>query len=148
MNIFAKIFCRTFQAAFRMALPVLPYREPQIIGSCSELANAVMMPYVLETYGKCAHKKLHRFGIAAGIATQEDTPTAGAIKFINAIKELNARMRIPNKLSGIQKTDIPALAKHAEKEANPLYPVPILLTRKELERFYYQVADWSKANDK
>jgi alcohol dehydrogenase class IV len=72
----------------------------------------------------------------------------GAIKFINAVKELNARMSIPNKLSGIQKKDIPALAKHAEKEANPLYPVPILLTRKELESFYYQVADWSKENDK
>ena len=61
---------------------------------------------------------------------------------------MNARMSIPNKLSGIQKKDIPALAKHAEKEANPLYPVPILLTRKELESFYYQVADWSKENDK
>lgn len=72
----------------------------------------------------------------------------GAIKFINAVKDLNARMRIPNKLSGIQEKDIPALAKHAEKEANPLYPVPILLTRKELESFYYQVADWSKENDK
>ena len=34
--------------------------------------------------------------------------------------------------------------KHAEKEANPLYPVPRLMTEKELEKFYYQVADWSK----
>ena len=31
------VFCRVFQAAFRMALPVLPYREPEIIGSCLEL---------------------------------------------------------------------------------------------------------------
>lgn len=117
-------------------------------GTPHGLANAVMMPYVLESYGKCVHKKLHRLGIAAGVATEEDTPMTGAIKFINAVKELNARMSIPNKLSGIQKKDIPALAKHAEKEANPLYPVPILLTRKELESFYYQVADWSKENDK
>ena len=67
----------------------------------------------------------------------------GAAKFINAIKELNANMNIPNKLSGIQKDDIDALAKHAEREANPLYPVPKLMTKKELEVFYYQVADWS-----
>ena len=67
----------------------------------------------------------------------------GAIKFINAVKALNAGMNIPEKLPGIQKEDIPSLAKHAAKEANPLYPVPKLMTTKELEQFYYQVADWS-----
>jgi len=41
MNIFATCFCRTFQAAFRMALPILPYREPQIIGSCSEIGKVL-----------------------------------------------------------------------------------------------------------
>jgi alcohol dehydrogenase class IV len=30
-------FCRIFQTAFRIALPVLPYREPEIITSCSNL---------------------------------------------------------------------------------------------------------------
>ena len=112
-------------------------------GTPHGLANAVVMPYVLESYGKCVYKKLHRLGIAAGVATKEDTPMTGAIKFINAVKTLNANMNIPTKLSGICKEDIPALAKHAAKEANPLYPVPKLMTVKELEQFYYQVADWS-----
>lgn len=112
-------------------------------GTPHGLANAVLMPYVLETYGKSVHKKLHQLGIAAGVSTNEDTPMTGAAKFINAIKELNANMNIPNKLSGIQKDDIDALAKNAEREANPLYPVPKLMTKKELEGFYYQVADWS-----
>ena len=31
------VYCRVFQAAFRMALPMLPYREPEIISSCKEL---------------------------------------------------------------------------------------------------------------
>jgi hypothetical protein len=53
-------------------------------------------------------------------------------------------MNIPNKLTGIQKKDIDALAKHAEKETNPLYPVPVLMTKKELESFYYKISDWSK----
>ena len=39
---FAKAaFCRVFQGAFRAALPLLPYREPEIIGSCSELGQTV-----------------------------------------------------------------------------------------------------------
>ena len=112
-------------------------------GTPHGLANAVVMPYVLESYGESVYKKLHRLGIAAGVATEEDAPMTGAIKFINAVKALNAGMNIPEKLSGIQKEDIPSLAKHAAKEANPLYPVPKLMTTKELEQFYYQVADWS-----
>ena len=112
-------------------------------GTPHGLANAVLLPYVLESYGKRVYKKLHRLGIAAGVATEEDTAMAGAIKFINAVKKLNSNMNIPNTLSGIQQNDIPSLAKHAEKEANPLYPVPVLMTKKELEDFYYRVADWN-----
>ena len=51
-------------------------------------------------------------------------------------------------IEGIKKEDILYLSKHAEKEANPLYPVPKLMTRKELERLYYMIADWSKKDDK
>jgi len=108
------------------------------------LANAVIMPYVLEAYGKKAYKELHKLGIAAGVSDENDTHMVGAVKFITAVKALNQRMGIPDKLSGIKKEDIPEMARYAEKEANPLYPVPKLMTKKELSRFYYQVADWSK----
>ena len=33
------------------------------------------------------------------------------------------------------------MAGHAEKEANPLYPVPRLMTGKELEKLYYRIGD-------
>ena len=52
-------------------------------------------------------------------------------------------MNIPDKLPGIRREDIPSMARHAEKEGNPLYPVPKLMTRAELEHFYYEIADWS-----
>lgn len=103
------------------------------------LANAVIMPYVLEGYGKSAYKKLHYLGIAAGVCSEGDSHEDGAKKFIAAIKELNAKMNIPTTISGINKEDIPELARHAEKEANPLYPVPKLMTAKELEVFYHQI---------
>lgn len=108
------------------------------------LANSVLMPYVLEAYGKKAHKKLHRMGVAAGVADETDSHEKGAEKFIAAIKSLNTQMNIPEKLKGIKKEDIPHMAKYADAEANPLYPVPALMNAKELERFYYAVADWSE----
>ena len=108
-------------------------------GTPHGLANAVIMPYVLESYGKSAHKKLHRLGVAAGVCSENDSDEVGAKKFIEAIKALNAKMNIPDKITGIKKEDISEMARHAEKEANPLYPVPKLMTRKELEGFYYTI---------
>ena len=108
------------------------------------LANAVIMPYVLEDYGKSVYKKLHRLGVIAGVSSVGDSDKVGAEKFIDAVKTLNHEMNIPDKIEGILEKDIPVMARHAEKEANPLYPVPKLMTEKELEKFYYQISDWSK----
>lgn len=107
------------------------------------LANAVIMPYVLEAYGPIIYKKLKELGLAAGVCTENDSEEKAAFKFIKSIRWLNTSMGIPDKLSGIKKEDIPLLADRAEKGANPLYPVPKLMTREELESFYYQIADWS-----
>ena len=107
------------------------------------LANAVLMPVLLEDYGEKVYKKLYEMGVAAHAADEKDSYETGAKKFIEAIKGLNERMNIPMTLKGIQKKDIPGMAKHAAKEANPLYPVPKLMNAKELEQFYYKIADWS-----
>ena len=112
-------------------------------GTPHGLANAVIMPYVLEAYGRSAYKKLHEIGIAAGVSAKSDSHEIGAKKFIKAVRDLNKRIGIPDKLTGIKKSDIPQMARNAEAEANPLYPVPKLMTRKELEKFYYIIADWS-----
>ena len=106
-------------------------------------ANSVLMPIVLEEYGETAYKKLHQLSVAAGVAAESDSDAEGAKKFIAAIRELNKKMGIPETISGIKKEDIPLMAAHADKEANPLYPVPKLMNAKELEKFYYTVADWS-----
>ena len=105
------------------------------------LANAVLLPIVLEDYGECVYKKLSELAKAAGIAKVGASDRVNAKRFIAAVRLLNRRMGIPEKLSGIRKEDIPVMAGHADKEANPLYPVPRLMDAKELERYYYMVAD-------
>lgn len=54
---------------------------------------------------------------------------------------MNARMGIPERLEGIRAQDVPKLARNAAKEANPLYPVPVLMDAGELEKIYYKVMD-------
>lgn len=102
-------------------------------------ANAVILPHVLEGYGSCIHKRLHELGVAAGVSDKSDSHSDGAKKFIEAIVNLNKKTDIPSTLSEIRKEDIPSLAEHAEKEANPLYPVPRLMDKSELEAFYFKI---------
>lgn len=108
------------------------------------LANSVLMPVVLEDYGECVYKKLYELGQAAGVVSKKDSYKSGAEKFIAAIWELNRKMNIPKTFPEIKEEDIKKMAKHADKEANPLYPVPKLMNAKELEKFYYMVAEWNK----
>lgn len=39
MNIFKKIWCRTYQTAFRIALPLMPYREPKVLTELEQLGS-------------------------------------------------------------------------------------------------------------
>ena len=109
-------------------------------GVAHGLANAVIMPYVLEAYGKSAHKKLHRLAVAAGVATEADSHAEGAEKFIAAIRAMNADMGIPETIPEVLGEDIPVLAAHAAKEGNPLYPVPKLMNADELMPIYRAIA--------
>jgi len=108
------------------------------------LANAVIMPHVLEYYGDSVHQKLYELGLAAGVCSITDTKSEGAKKFIEAVKELNHIMNIPEKIGGIKEQDISRMAEYAEHEANPLYPVPKIFTKKEFEKMFRKVADWSE----
>ena len=103
------------------------------------LANAVLLPYVLEAYGKTIHKKLAALAVAAGVADTETPVEEAAAGFIQAIKDMKARFGIGDFIPEIQEEDIPKLSHYADKEANPLYPVPVLMDAGELEKFYYML---------
>ena len=105
------------------------------------LANAVLLPIVLEAYGPCIYKRLHRLGVTAGLASLSDSDEQGARAFITVIRDMRRRLQSPDTLPGIREAYIPALAWHADREANPLYPVPCLWDAKKLERFYQTVMD-------
>lgn len=101
------------------------------------LANAVLLPFVLEAYGPCIHKKLHHLSTAAGISAKDISHDIAAREFIDAIKAMKRRFGIGDAIEAIKETDIPKLSHYADKEANPLYPVPVLMGADELEQFYY-----------
>ncbi len=102
-------------------------------GTPHGLANAVILPYVLDFYGKKAYKPLAKLADVAGLDTQGKTRQEKAEMFIARIRELNRLMNIPEKFDFIKEEDIPTIAARALKEGNPLYPVPRIMNRAQCE---------------
>ena len=105
------------------------------------LANAVILPFVLEEYGKTIYSKLARLAQTAGVADSDTSEEVAAKAFIQAIKDMKKRFNIGDTIPEIKEEDIPKLAHYADKEGNPLYPVPVLMDAHELEKFYYILMD-------
>lgn len=103
------------------------------------LANAVVLPIVLRMYGTACEKKLAELAWKSGIADPGTKKSRAAGQFIDWIQEMNDSMGIPRHFPEIKKRDIPKMARHADKEGNPLYPVPKLMNRRELAEIYQKV---------
>lgn len=103
------------------------------------LANAVLLPMVLEMYGPCVYRKLARLAVCAKLGSGAEPEAELAEMMINAIYQLNEQLGIPRKLEGIREEDLDSLAAYADQEANPLYPVPVLWDKKQLKEIYRKV---------
>lgn len=101
------------------------------------LANAIILPHVLEYYGSSVYEKLSKLSDIVGIVGVNSKEKAE--RFIQWIKDLNKSMGIPDKITGIKEEDIPVMVKRALSEANPLYPVPKFMGKNEMTSMYYQI---------
>lgn len=108
-------------------------------GLAHGLTCSVLLPVVLESYGKKAYKKLAVLAHACGVAEESDKKDVAAKKFIAWVYEMNEYLGIPKGFKEIDEADIDSMSKYADKEGNPLYPVPKLFGRKQLKQLYYKV---------
>jgi len=107
-----------------------------LYGTPHGLANAVILPFVLEAYGSRVKAKLARLADLAGVDGSGCDEKAR--RFIEKIRSLNQEMGIEGPFDFIRDEDIPQMIRWAMKEANPLYPVPVIfdepLMRQVIER--------------
>jgi len=96
-----------------------------LYGTPHGLANAVILPYVLEDYGKAIEKPMAELAAKAGVSD-----------FLVAVRALCKDLDIPEKIPELKESDILLLAKRALREANPLYPVPVIYGEADMERIY------------
>ena len=104
------------------------------------LANAVILPIVLEDYGKKVWKKLARLADVTGTAPGGNVSNEEKAKaFIKAIYDMNENMGIPHGFDFIKTEDIPQITKWAFKESNPIYPVPVVYNRQRYRKMVEEI---------
>lgn len=104
-----------------------------LYGTPHGLANAVILPYVLEWYAEAAYPQLAKLADIIGITTPSMSDDEKGKAFIAEIKRMNSAMNIPEKFDFIKEEDIPLLVKRALKEGNPGYPVPKIMDAADCE---------------
>lgn len=112
------------------------------------LANAVILPFFLEEYGKSATKKLAKLAKATDVAAETDDNATAAAKFIARIKELNSLMNIPEHVDGIKKRIFRKWRKTLTKKPIPFTPSPVLWTPNNFHGCSKKSAVYTKNNDK
>ena len=117
-----------FTRAYVGYVHAIAHRMGGLYGVPHGMANAVVLPYVLEYSRSEAEEKMARLAIAAGLGSEGDSNEVLSHTFIDAVKAMNANMEIPTFIEGLKESDIPLIVKRAFKEAHPLYPVPKIMT--------------------
>jgi len=123
-----------FTRAFVGYVHAIAHNLGGMYGTPHGLANAVILPYVLEWYGSKAYKKLAKLADIIEITKPEMSVEEKAKAFIAEIKRMNKAMNIPEKIDFIKEEDIPTLVERALKEGNPGYPVPKIMNKNDCER--------------
>jgi len=98
------------------------------------LANAVILPYVLEWYGSSVYKPLAKLADLIGLSKENMSVEEKAKAYILEIRRMNKAMNIPEHFDFIKEEDIPTLVKRALKEGNPGYPVPKIMNAADCEQ--------------
>ena len=104
------------------------------------LANAVILPHVLEWYGGAVLPQLDRLAQEAGVAPD-------GIELISAIRALNQDMNIPTYLDPPPENHLPHMVEQAFREANPLYPVPRVCSRDDFFDLFRRVTNTRDQGD-
>lgn len=108
-------------------------------GLAHGLVNAVILPHMLRRYGGSCTVKLARLARRAGLVPPDTPDAEAAERLIAWIESMNESFGLPAGFPQIREEDIPQMARRADAEGNPLYPVPMLMDARELEAVYREL---------
>ena len=125
---------KAFTKAFVGYVHAISHQLGAYYGIPHGLANAVVLPHVIEFSREAAAPKLAILAVKTGLGESSEGEAVLAQKFVDHISQLNAQLEIPQFAMELKEEDIPAIARGALKEALLNYPVPRHMTRLDCEQ--------------
>ena len=101
------------------------------------LAMSILLPHVMREFGHVVDKPLAELAEVCGMDGRNDAEKAE--KFIRWIEKMKEKMGIPEYVDMIKDEDVDQIIKWAMKEANPLYPTPVLWKYDDFSRFIARI---------
>ncbi len=95
------------------------------------LANALVLPHILEFCRREAQQSLAELAVLIGVGSESEGAAVLADKFIQAVRDLRTEVGIPSQMDVIKPADFEAICQLAIKEG-AAYPVPRLLDRENV----------------
>ena len=106
-----------------------------LYGVAHGLAMSVILPHVMRQFGPAVYDRLADLADVCGMEGKDNKEKA--LKFIDWIDDMKKQMDLPAGLDMIKDEDIPQIITWADKEANPLYPVPVIWQREDFEKLIH-----------
>ena len=103
-----------------------------LYGTPHGLAMSIILPHVMRQFGPAVRQRLAELADVCGMGG--GTPEEKAELFIRWIEQLKKEMDIPTGVDVIRDEDVEQIITWALKEANPLYPVPVIWDREDMRR--------------
>lgn len=103
-----------------------------LYGVAHGLAMSVILPHVMRQFGPAVYDKLADLADVCEIKGSNNKEKAE--NFIAWIDEIKEKMNIQKGFDCIKDEDIPQIIAWASKEANPLYPVPVIWNEKDFRK--------------
>ena len=107
-------------------------------GVAHGLANAVLLPHIMEYYLPVSTPRLARMAQICGISGDSDESTR-ARAFVESIAAMNQTGGVPERLAEFPRAEIDAVIKEAFQECHGTYPVPRYYTRPAARALLEQV---------
>ena len=103
-----------------------------LYGVAHGLAMSVILPHVMRQFGSAVYDKLADLADVCGM--EGETAEDKALAFIAWIDDMKKKMDLPAGFDCIKDEDIDQIIAWADKEANPLYPVPVIWGKDDFRR--------------
>jgi alcohol dehydrogenase class IV len=109
------------------------------------LANAIVLPYVLDWSRPHCQHRLAQLARAAGLPCEGQSDDQLAAAFVARVRQLNSVLSIPRSVEALRKEDFERIVDNAFAEAHGTYGVPRYLDRRDAHALLSRLLPAQKA---